>query len=163
MSLVHFTNAFIFLKNDMHLCFQRHLLHCLKILSEDHVKKSIYYVYYYKTKLWLCVCMLSHFSRVRLFATPWTIAHQPPLSMEFSRQEYWSGFPCPPPSGDLPNPQIEPACLMSPTLAGGFFITSAIQEARVTWEAPNDHWRQKITMTSYSFSWNNKPIKIWRW
>ena len=46
-------------------------------------------------------------SRVRLFATPWTIAHQAPLSMEFSRQEYWSGLPFPSP-GYLPNPGIEP-------------------------------------------------------
>ena len=46
-------------------------------------------------------------SCVRLFATPWTAAHQAPLSMGFSRQEYWSGLPCPPP-GDLPNPGVEP-------------------------------------------------------
>ena len=46
-------------------------------------------------------------SRVRLFATPWTVAHQAPLSMGFSRQEYWSGFPFPSP-GDLPDPGIEP-------------------------------------------------------
>ena len=46
-------------------------------------------------------------SRVRLFVTPWTVAHQMPLSIEFFRQEYWSGLPCPPP-GDLPNPEIEP-------------------------------------------------------
>ena len=51
-------------------------------------------------------------SRVRLFVTPWTVAHQMPLSIEFFRQEYWSGLPCPPP-GDLPNPEIEPR---SPTL-----------------------------------------------
>ena len=50
--------------------------------------------------------------------------------MGFSRQEYWSGLPCPPP-GDVPNPGIEPVSLMSPALAGGFFTTSA------TWEAPN--------------------------
>ena len=42
-----------------------------------------------------------------LFATPWTVAHQAPLSMEFSRQEYWSELPCPSP-GDLPDPEIEP-------------------------------------------------------
>ena len=48
--------------------------------------------------------------------------------MEFSKQEYWNGFPCPPP-GDLPNPGTEPLSLMSPALAGGFFTTSA------TWEA----------------------------
>ena len=46
-------------------------------------------------------------SRVRLFATPWTVAYQAPLSMGFSRQEYWSGLPFPSP-GDLPNPGIEP-------------------------------------------------------
>ena len=43
----------------------------------------------------VCVCALSHFSHVRLFATPWTIAHQVSLSMGFSRQEYWSELPCP--------------------------------------------------------------------
>ena len=64
---------------------------------------------------------------VRLSATPWTVAHQAPLSMGFSRQEYWSGLPCPPP-GDLPKPGIEPACLMSPALAGRFFTTSATRE-----------------------------------
>ena len=47
------------------------------------------------------------FSRVRLFAIPWTVAHQAPLSMGFSRREYWSGLPFPSP-GDLPNPGIEP-------------------------------------------------------
>ena len=46
-------------------------------------------------------------SRVQLFVTPWTVARQAPPSMRFSRQEYWSGLPCPPP-GDLPNPRIEP-------------------------------------------------------
>ena len=48
---------------------------------------------------------------------PWTIAHQAPLSMGFSRQEYWSGLPRPPP-GDLPNPDIEPESLTCPALAG---------------------------------------------
>ena len=46
-------------------------------------------------------------SCVRLFVTPWTVAHQAPPFMEFSKQEYWSGFPFPSP-GDLPNPGIEP-------------------------------------------------------
>ena len=53
------------------------------------------------------VCMLSHFSCVWLFVTLWTVAHQASLSMGFSKQEYWSGLPCPPP-GDLPDPGIEP-------------------------------------------------------
>ena len=56
-------------------------------------------------------------------ATLWTVACQGPLSMGFSRQEYWSGLPCPPP-GNLPNPGIEPTSLMSPALAGGFFTSS---------------------------------------
>ena len=51
-------------------------------------------------------CVLSPFSRVRLFATLWTVVHQVPLSMGFSRQEYWSGLPCLPP-GDLPDPGIK--------------------------------------------------------
>ena len=54
--------------------------------------------------------------------TLWTIAHQAPLSMGFSSQEYWSGLPYPPPE-DLLDPVIGPISLMSPTLAGGFFIT----------------------------------------
>ena len=65
-----------------------------------------------------CVCVLSRFSYVRLFATLWTVAHQAPLSVGFSRQEYWSGVPCPSP-GDLPDLGTEPASLMSPELAAG--------------------------------------------
>ena len=61
-------------------------------------------------------------SRVPLFVTPWTVAHQALLSRGFSRQEYWSGLPFPTP-GDLPDPGIEPMFLASPALAGGFFTT----------------------------------------
>ena len=68
------------------------------------------------------LCMLSHFSCVQLFATLWTIACQAPLSMGFSRQEYWSKLLFPPPR-DLPNPEIQPASLTSPALAGRFFTT----------------------------------------
>ena len=62
--------------------------------------------------------------------TPWSVTHQAPLSMGFSRQEHWSGLPFPPP-GALPDPGIEPMSLMSPSLAGGFFTTSATWEARM--------------------------------
>ena len=55
----------------------------------------------------LCACMVSRFSYVQLFVTPWTIAGQAPLSIGFSRQKYWSRLPCPP-LGDLHNPGIEP-------------------------------------------------------
>ena len=73
--------------------------------------------------------MLSHFSCVRLFVTLWTVAHQAPLSTEFSRQELPNELPCPPP-GDLSNPGIKHASLTSPALGGRFFTTSA------TWGAP---------------------------
>ena len=75
----------------------------------------------------VCVCMLSH---VQLFATPCTVAHQAPLSMEFSRQEYWSGLPFPTPR-DLPDPGIKPLSPAFPALAGRFFTASA------TWEVPH--------------------------
>ena len=64
--------------------------------------------------------MLSH---VKLFVTPWTVARQAPLSMEFSRQEYWSGSPLPAP-GDVPDSGIKPMSLVSPALTGGFFTTA---------------------------------------
>ena len=60
----------------------------------------------------LCVQLLSC---VRFFMTPWTVALQAPLSMGFSRREYWSGLPCPPP-GDIPNPGIEPESPVAPAL-----------------------------------------------
>ena len=75
------------------------------------------------------------FSRVQLSATLYTVARQAPLSMGFSRQEYWRGLPCPSP-GDLPNSGIEPASLMSPTLAGRFFTTDT------TWEAHRWYYKQ---------------------
>ena len=61
-------------------------------------------------------------SYVRLFVTAWTVAHQPPLSMEFSRQEYWSWLPLPTP-GDLVEPVIEPVSSGSPALVAGFLTT----------------------------------------
>ena len=73
------------------------------------------------------VCTLSHFIRVRLFATLCTIAHKTPLSMGLSRQECWRGLPCPPP-GDLLDLGIEPTSPRFPALSGKFFTTST------TWE-----------------------------
>ena len=67
--------------------------------------------------------LLSHFSHVWLCATLWTVAHQAPLPMGFSRQEYWNGLPRPPPA-DLPYPGIEPTSLMPLALAGKSFTTS---------------------------------------
>ena len=79
----------------------------------------------------VCVCVRARarvhtrtwsFSHVRLFVILWTVAYQVPLSMGFSRQDYWSGLPCPP-TGDLPNPSTESISLMSPALADGFFTS----------------------------------------
>ena len=72
----------------------------------------------------VCVFVLSH---VQLFSTSWTVAHQAPLSMKFSRQKYRLGLPFSTP-GDLCDPGIEPVSLASPVFAGGFFTTST------TWE-----------------------------
>ena len=80
-------------------------------------------------------CLLSRFSRVWVFATPWTVAHQAPLPMGFSRHEFGSGLPFPPP-WDLPNPGIELVSLSSPALAGKFFATSTTWEAPSTWLKP---------------------------
>ena len=63
--------------------------------------------------------VLGHFSLVPQCASLWTVACQAPLSMGFSRKEYWSGLPSPPPK-DLPNPGIEPMSLLFPALAGRF-------------------------------------------
>ena len=102
-------------------------------------------------KAWESV--LSRFSCVRLFVTPWTAARQAPLSMEFSRQAYWSGLLCPPP-GDLPNPGIEPVSLTStcigrwvlyhqrhlgsPPASNSAMLTPAVQRWLLDFSAPWD-------------------------
>ena len=78
-----------------------------------------------------CVCLCG-FSCVWLCVTLWTVALQAPLSMGFSRQEYWNGLPCPPP-GDLPDPGIKPVSLKSPASAGRFFTTSTTWETLSIW------------------------------
>ena len=65
-------------------------------------------------------------SHVQLLVTPWTVTHQASLCMEFSRQEYWSGLPFPPP-GTLPEPEIELMSIASPALAGGLFTTGHLR------------------------------------
>ena len=74
-------------------------------------------------------CMyIKSLQSVQFFVTLWSVAHQAPLSMGFSREEYWNGLLCLSP-GNLPDPGVEPASLMPPALIGGFFITRAIWEA----------------------------------
>ena len=94
-----------------------------KILSFEHVsstKMSEMLPHFHPAHATALSCI----SRVQLGVTLWIAACQAPLSMGFSRQEYWSRFPCPPPA-DLPDPGIKLVSLMSPALAGRFFSTSA--------------------------------------
>ena len=93
-----------------------------------------------------------------LFATPWTVAHQVPLSKKFPRQEYWSELPCPPPRA-LPDPGIKLMSLMSPALVGGFFTT------RATWGTSVKPWGQHKTacwsiLFPQSFENNSKNQNI---
>ena len=88
--------------------------------------------------------VLSCFGHIWLFATLWTLDRQAPLSIGFSRQEYWSGLPWPPP-GDLPHPGIKFTSPLSPALANRFFITSA------SWGAPGPPEKQHLFT---AFSWN---------
>ena len=81
---------------------------------------------------WSPAYVLSQFSPIWLFMILWIIAHQAPLSMGFSRQEYWSGLPCPPP-GDLLDTGVELASACVSCIASRFFTNWA------TWEAPLDH------------------------
>ena len=90
--------------------FQWHVFHKYLVYNKPH------------GSFILCVCA-QLVPCVWLFATPWTVAHQTLLSMEFSRQEYWSGLPFPTP-GDLPNPGKEPMSSVSPTLSGRFYTTA---------------------------------------
>ena len=117
----------------------------------------------------LQACMLRCFSCVLLFVALWTVARQAPLSLGFSRQEYWSRQPCPPP-GDLPDSGIKPASLLSPALAGRFFTTST------TWEAPSQLCWSTKTIVASSVAWLLAQledetegcdqwlcIRFWRW
>ena len=97
------------------------LLHCRQTLYQLNYQGSPQAVISY---LFSTFVRAKSFSHVWLFATLWPVACQAPLSMGFSRQEHQSGWPCPLP-GDLSNPGIEPASLMSPALADRFFNTSA--------------------------------------
>ena len=106
---------------------------------------------------WSVCAVVSCFSHVQLFLTPWTVALQDPMSMGFSRQEYWSGLPFPSP-GDLPNPGTEPVLSMSPALTGVFFNTSTIIIGLSLINSTKSHW----TTCLASLLWPRKifPITI---
>ena len=94
--------------------------------------------------------LLCCFSCVQLFATWWTIAHQSPLSMELSRQEYWSGLPCPPP-GDLSNPGIAPA-LTSICTGRQVFTTNTTVVAQMV-KSPPDPTEKEMAIHSSILAW----------
>ena len=89
-----------------------------------------------------CAYLLSHFSHARL-CDLWSVTHHAPLSMEFSRQEYWSGLPWPLPGdllGDLPNPGIKLMSLTSPALADGSSTTwSELNSLAISWNITVTH------------------------
>ena len=93
------------------------------------------------------LCCAYSLSCIQLFVTPWTVAHQAPLSMGFSRQEYWSGLPCPPP-GDLPNSGIE---TRSPALQGDFLLSEPPGKSKNT------------GVGSLSLLWGNFPTQELNW
>ena len=103
--------------------------------------------------------MLSHFSCVWLFVILWTVACQVPLSMGFSRQEYWSGLPFPS-LADLPDPGIEPTSLMSSALAGGFFITSAILNIQVISICLEKEMANYSSILAWRISWIQEPAGL---
>ena len=92
--------------------------------------------------------MLSHFSHVQLFATLWMVACQVYLSVEFSRQEYWSGLPFHSP-GDLPDPELKPT---SPALAGGFLTTEPPGKPHGIISIPHFTEKETETQTSTDFT-----------
>ena len=107
------------------------------VYIRDH---SLSFILWILTTAWCASC----FSHVWLFGTLWIIAHQAPLSVGFSRQEYWSGLSCPPPE-DLLDPGMEPRSLDSPVLAGGFFTTSTTWKAHMV---QNDHQSKLTSVTT---------------
>ena len=97
----------------------------------------------------------------RLFATPWTVALQAPVFMGFSRQEYWSGLPCPPP-GDLPDPGIELISLKSHTLTGRFSTTSTSWEPPILWLR---YWKWNevdISSSSSLCTWRRLCLSLYK-
>ena len=129
-------------------------LHTKQHGQKNKTKTNYIYVY---THTHICC-----FSRVWLLATPWTAACQAPLSTGFSRQEYWSGLPCPPP-GHLPHPGIESVSLASPTLAREFFTTSTTWESLYTYRSPTKIWySKKWPEQAGLYLLDKETINLWR-
>ena len=120
-------------------------IHCLLktkfnalVFRDTSLSKQLPFLQYFPRSK--CSYLVMVLSRVQLFATIWTIAHQASLSMKFSRQAYWSGLPFPPSEG-LSNPGIHPAFLVFLVLAGRFFTTEPAGKPRYSHlVSPNSGW-----------------------
>ena len=129
VNLYHFSSWYAIMWQYSFLqCYQHIEIFCnspRKFKSHCHyLWNNLCWGYGWSETLYILCTVLRCFSCVWLFATLWTVPCQAPLSMGFSRQEYWSGVPCPPP-GDLPDLGVQAASLASPALADRFFTTNA--------------------------------------
>ena len=132
---------------------------------------QLYWYMVVLVKRWVCVCVclfffyfleldcdLSHFSCIWVFVTPWTVAHQAPLSMGFSRQECWSGLPC---LQGIFLSQRSHLHLLSPALAGRFFTTSTTWEAQLSWSKSHQkEWPLAVFFISKMGIFNTLPRNI---
>ena len=120
--------------------------------ADVHIKYILHsYVYAY-----MCVLCARLFSCVPLFATVWTVVHQPPLSLVFSSQQYWSRLPFPPP-GDLPNPGIAPVSPWSLALTGRFFTTEPPESPKYVHTYPQI--QHGLESYRYISKWPQKSIE----
>ena len=130
-----------------HLCLSRCILFPASPCDHQPGRPSNPLLWGLYGSLIVRACVLSHFSSARLFATLWTKAHQAHLSMVLSRQEYWSGLPCPAP-GELPNPGV--SC--GPCIAGRFFTTEPLGKPKASLHRHSwlNHWPLVIELNLQS-------------
>ena len=132
--------------------------------DRDAGSKTSFSKWFYASSLsfYLCIFCACVLSRVRLFAIPWTVAHQAPLSMGFSRQGCWSELSCSPPE-ELPDPRIGPASLWSAAPAGGFFATAPPGKPPSLTEDPqalDAHHSPQHSLSLSCSSWN-RYMSLW--
>ena len=124
---------------------------------------NLYFHYILSVSLGLpTLRVLSHFSRVQLSATLWTVACQAPLSLGFAKSEYWSGLPYPS-SGDLPNPGIESTSPVYPILAGGFFTSEPMGKATnfSQYQSISQYGNQRVSHTTLLFTMFNSDSVLY--
>ena len=128
ITVIELTTSVSVSQAEIFCCKRSNVFHIISVPSSKI--QLIYIPFLYQGCVW-CVCVCTSAGtliRVWLFVTPWTVAHQAPLLMEFSRQECWSGLSFLSP-GSLSDPGIKPTFLVYPALVGGFFTSWATREA----------------------------------